>query len=523
MADATTTKDQKRQLRDAALRSMNELAGNMQEQRIALRTDNATVESLYKRLCKSENATVEHLEQLRIARAQLLENGFSGSLPENLLVKADLAFVDDGEYEEPETDLVMAHGPPASGAAFRLRAKAFMLTFNALSMIASPETWAALQSWTEERAKTHKATFWSCTVEESTNSQEQGRVHAHVYFSWHGKSGIDHSTTNAWMFQNIRPRVDINRESRGPTHWLKATRHGHFYVNVEKLGTLFSNTNYPPWEGRWEPEAQWVTKLWRAHKLDHKGYLELSTRLRDGHDKRVAVVAAVVASEKAQAYASERKAARAALLAKQKPYMPLPKSVREWKASFLELEDRYRILVLHGRSRTGKSRWAKTFFQEEGEALVIECQQGTSPDLRDYDRSVHKAVIFDEVASPAFIFGNKKVFQSHVDGAKLGQSPTQQFAYEVMLWRTPLIVTTNKWNLDGYEEEDVEWLLANCVAVEVNEPVWLEAPIPEETQIPATRLRQWVPQSPAPVRSSRLSSELSPALSTPGAHSRARI
>ena len=111
MADATTSKDQKRQLRDAALRSMNELAGNMQEQRIALRTDNATVESLYKRLCKSENATVEHLEQLRIARAQLLENGFSGSLPENLLVKAELAFVDDGEYEEPETDLVMAHGP----------------------------------------------------------------------------------------------------------------------------------------------------------------------------------------------------------------------------------------------------------------------------------------------------------------------------------------------------------------------------------------------------------------------------
>eukprot|EP00973_Karenia_brevis_P083196 11537077-Karenia_brevis.AAC.1 len=73
---------------------------------------------------------------------------------------------------------------------------------------------------------------------------------------------------------------------------------------------------------------------------------------------------------------------------------------------------------------------------------------------------------------PQFIVNNKKALQAHVDGAELGQSPTQQYAYNVFLWRTPLIITTNNFNLTSLAAVDREWVEANCYAVCIAEPVW---------------------------------------------------
>ena len=71
----------------------------------------------------------------------------------------------------------------------------------------------------------------------------------------------------------------------------------------------------------------------------------------------------------------------------------------------------------------------------------------------------------DEVQSPSFIVNNKKVLQAHVDGAILGQSATQLYTYEVFLWCTPIIISTNNWCLDDLTEEEREWVGANCVVV----------------------------------------------------------
>ena len=82
-------------------------------------------------------------------------------------------------------------------------------------------------------------------------------------------------------------------------------------------------------------------------------------------------------------------------------------------------------------------------------------------------------------ASPSFISGNKKLLQAHVDGAILGQSATQLYTYEVFLWRVPIILTTNNWNLTGLTPPEREWVEANCVAVNIAEPVFQSAtPLP---------------------------------------------
>ena len=97
------------------------------------------------------------------------------------------------------------------------------------------------------------------------------------------------------------------------------------------------------------------------------------------------------------------------------------------------------------------------------------------PDLHGFRRNEHRAVLLDEVATPSFITNNKKLLQAHVDGAILGQSPTQSYTYEVFLWRVPIILTTNNWRLEKLTDEDREWLSSNCVAVHVSEPVFKRA------------------------------------------------
>ena len=267
------------------------------------------------------------------------------------------------------------------------------------------------------------------------------------------------------------PRVDVNHENRGQWHWLRAVQHGHFYVSAMKEGTLHADTSYPPWAGGWVPEASWVTSLWKAHKLSHTMYMDLSVKLREGHDRRKACCDAVVLHETTTAHAKEKEEVRARLAAKARPFKPLPDAIQSWKEQYAEEEERYRMLVLHGPSRTGKSRLARSLFGDRA-TLVVDVQHADHPDLRAYRRGTHVAVLFDEVMSPKFVVGNKKVLQAHVDGAILGQSATQLYTYEVFLHKTPLMLTTNNWEYGNFSAADRDWIEANCVAVHINAPVW---------------------------------------------------
>ena len=310
-------------------------------------------------------------------------------------------------------------------------------------------------------------------METSEHSLDEGRVHLHCYFSWHGPQtkGVDLRTTDIFVFQGVRPRVDQNTEKRGPHYWMKATQQGHFYTSVMKVGTLFAATNYAPWAGMWTPEEHWIKSLWKGHKLTHAMYMNLSVQYRDGHDRRKACVEAVIAAELSETYAAEKKAARELIAQRALPFKPMPDAIQRWKQQYSEPLERYQMLVLHGPSCTGKSRLARSLFGVDC-TLVVDVQHAQHPDLRGYRRQEHAAILLDEVSSPKFICDNKKVLQAHVDGAILGQSATQLYTYEVFLWKTPLMLTTNDFDYSAYTESQKNWIETNAVAVLVDEPVW---------------------------------------------------
>ena len=171
-----------------------------------------------------------------------------------------------------------------------------------------------------------------------------------------------------------------------------------------KEGTLWSSSNYWAWVDGWVPEVTWATTLWKQHKLSHQAYLRISVKIRENHDRRKAMVEAVVAAEAAEAYVEEQAKARALIASRQRPFKPLPSEISIWMLQYHVPEERYKMLVLHGPSCTGKSKLGRSLYGES-DTLVVDVQGAQHPDLKTFARHRHKAVLLDEVASPAFIIG----------------------------------------------------------------------------------------------------------------------
>jgi hypothetical protein len=115
----------------------------------------------------------------------------------------------------------------------------------------------------------------------------------------------------------------------------------------------------------------------------------------------------------------------------------------------------------------GKNKWMSKGSARDGNNL-----RANHPCLRTFDRASHRAIVFDDVGSAGFVVSNKKVLQAHMDGATLGQSPTQTLTYSVWLWQVPMMITTNDWNTGDMDPHDADWLQENCVVHTVTAPVW---------------------------------------------------
>jgi hypothetical protein len=316
-------------------------------------------------------------------------------------------------------EVVEAAAP--GGRKFRLRGRAFLATWNSSRFGATPAEWE--QTWKAflDHVKWLQGEWgfrgWSAKMERSLRSTEVGKVHLHGYFSGFEEE-LDTTDLDTLVSRGSHPRLDANKENRGPTFWMAAKWHGHFYTYCpEKDGSLFQETTVPPWEA-YTPEAWWALRLWKAHKLGHEKFLALSARLRDGHSRRKADAEAVMAWEATDRARKRQREALELMQPRKRPFRVFP-PVEVWRGQYVEPGDRYNLLVLHGPSKTGKTEFAKSLFGAE-RTLVIDCQNAAVPDMKDYVLGHHLCVVFDEVDSGAkLIAQNKKLMQAHSTGAKV--------------------------------------------------------------------------------------------------------
>ena len=162
-------KTDRRGLREGAVRSFNDLAVAVGLEAILVRAGPPVVQKLYKDLCQKVDA--EQLLVLRASGKAWVENG-GAELCESALKAAEKRTSGDDACEEERVEAGRVPGHTISAqsfygsakGAFRLRSRAFMLTYNSLLFTDSPQLWNDFVEFVKQCADLYKASYWSCTM-----------------------------------------------------------------------------------------------------------------------------------------------------------------------------------------------------------------------------------------------------------------------------------------------------------------------------------------------------------------------
>ena len=396
---------------------------------------------------------------------------------------------DNAEAEPEVADEGLAHSLPAVPGKQRFRGCHGLASWNGawgvvslpgaqlneLSVLVkalqeNPEVqqlWQEFRTWSETWDKRLSAKHSSLQMEVSTESSEI-RVHLHKYFSL--ETAIDWTSTCLLEFKSSRPDLRMNH-ARGEQQE-KSVNRGHYYASAPKEGKVFGFTSKQP-HFAYIVDPSWPTSLWVERKLSHRNYRAELVAGRQQLISRLRNLDMVEQLEKEMREAEELTEALLKLNLSMGGFREIHE-VEAWKKTLMTIKHRYRFLVLVGPSGLGKTEYVKSLSGPD-KTFECDCSATQTPDMKGFDRRLHRTVLFDE-AGPALILGHKKLFQAHISGAVLGQTTTGAFSYKVWTWKCLLVVATNKWSLDGLEAADAAWLTANSVVVMVTDPLFVPKP-----------------------------------------------
>lgn len=341
----------------------------------------------------------------------------------------------------------------------------------------------------------------SATMEKSLKNG--GHVHVHAYFHldkpFH-RRGAD--ALACFAFEGIHPHVRPNTARGHAYHG--AVRMGHYYVVVEKIGSLFEWTDFPPFEA-YAVEPWWLDNWLKSGKLTRKTYLELVARIGIGFQRRLADIRAAERYEREEAvkdYAEAESAAAAGALLESKPFA----EVDEFLAHFAEGQLRLRrpMLAVVGGTNLGKSVLAASILRKLAGTLGVqgfmEVTVEGSPhlDMGGFDHRVHAGVLLDGVGDTKFLKHHREVLQGRPKQCKGGQSATNVYAFSYCLARRGVVATfdLSATNLNAFTED--HWLSdrRNVIVLRLSEQAYMDPTDEKLPPIGLSRPSAAVPASP---------------------------
>ena len=325
----------------------------------------------------------------------------------------------------------------------------------------------------------------STCLEASFGSFDVGRVHFHAALS-HLRSRYELKNQlhpESWIYRGSKPVVKKNAAIK-PQMSTMLINQMHYYVQAPKLGHIYHETNYES-AVEFKQESKWVLELWQVRKMSSEAAKAQLYKGRNRVRGSIQEIELVARREEADRLRLEKLDVDRRLAAVQRPWIT-PPLVSEWKMQY-QLDStgkminwgklaRFKFLVLHGPSRTGKTSFAKALWGYD-KTHFVPCQGVDEPNMKGFDRRQHQAVVFDECNS-AVVLRCKALFQANSDLQQLGQSQCNQHCYEVWLYAVPLIVCTNTWLSDIPESdtEGLEWLASNSYYLHVEHPMYQASP-----------------------------------------------
>lgn len=364
--------------------------------------------------------------------------------------------------------------------SFQLQSKAFMLTYNSRHF--SADCWKRFESHVCSLHNSLKARGWAATLEESLHTADgQQRYHLHAYFYWDDGVGLYSRNTDKLVFENVRPRVDVNTAT-APKLFYLASCHGLWYVSVLKLGTKHSATNFRPWR-EYVPRAAWLQDLYGAKKLSHDQYLRLSASFRIGHSSRRRDALDVARDERetsVQTHIAQELdlLVKAGLFKKSKQFEVVDRFVAYFTGAPLF---RRPILAIVGGTNLGKSILAADVLNSISVALGLDgfleitVEGDDVLDLGEFDHSKQGGVLFDGVGDVMFLKRNREVLQGRPKKCKGGKSATMMYSYPFTLCRRAVVVTFDLSAKNLALLQTDHWLSdsRNVLQLRLSEPAWV--------------------------------------------------
>ena len=198
--------------------------------------------------------------------------------------------------------------------------------------------------------------------------------------------------------------------------------------------------------------------MWKGYKLTFDKYDDYLFKSRDGvlYRKRNLEACRTRAEEEAERFEMEAVIKRIRTNpAKFQPFPSVPRAAA-WLKVFEEDELRYPILLVLGRSHTGKTEWAKSLFTNPLEVKIGDNQQFPEA-MRSFKRGVHDGIVLDDVRDLQFLVLHQEKLQAKYDSRiEFASTPGGQCAYTRWLFAVPIVVTCNYTtdHLDHLETDD---------------------------------------------------------------------
>jgi hypothetical protein len=301
------------------------------------------------------------------------------------------------------------------------------------------------------------------------------RLHVHLVVDWDGfrKSMYDINSLCLLGKPPAQTQGTAPQEERSRNN---SSAPMHYYLQMAKPGQIAVSTNHVMFHD-FSVNPRWVTKWLQLGKIKwdtaEKHYVYCTANC-SGNLKNLTCFTNKM---KEFSMVERKQHIQSVLLSEQKPFQTDPEmdsKVAAFLAQFQAPRSRCSFLVLTGKSRTGKTRFAKWLFGDEKNCHVTNCAAATEPDLRHFDWMTHKSILCDE-CKPMTVIRQKQLFQGPPDEVLLATSATNIESYSVFVSGIAITICSNDWRVLVGKlelEEDQDWLGANSIVCDITHDLY---------------------------------------------------
>jgi len=364
----------------------------------------------------------------------------------------------------PDTVAVPAatHEDNERAGGKRVSSMGVLLTYNG---VRDQAQWKRFVAHVEANLKRWKVKYWCATLEASKNE----RLHFHLFLQFH--SVMDRQS-KSFSFEGLVPRADCSDllgEGFCKKKLQESFDRGFFYCFADKKGTQRDSNgeqctaaNYwPAWTEEpctYPVKGRWPENLFKAYKVTYEVYDNYLFACRDGVSYRKRNLDACLEHENQAAQEAEVEARTKRLRSNAALFWPFPDvpEAKAWLALFRKDALRYPVLVVLGKSRTGKTEWAQSLFKNPL-VLKIGLLEHFPDQMRRFKRGFHDGVVLDDLRDLRFLVSHQEKVQGKYNAlVEFASTPGGQLSYSLDLFATPVVATANysTKNLGLLENDD---------------------------------------------------------------------